>query len=209
MNKNITNIFLQDYVKRFWNHSNTKIPVTIGKGTDTAKPRSKAPQGGAMMHRNTIPGSCLSHRFIMYLTYKMFHHFHLGNIHFRFTVITVLCICHFSLFSKSKQSWGFIYEIYHILLSNLSVDIVNSLKPEKAVQLLADDHFKPMMNQFNSLWHSDAIWWHRSRSTLVQLMACCLTAPSHYLNQCWLIIIKVQWCSSEGNFAWDSIALSY
>ena len=41
---------LQDYVKRLWNHSNTKIPITIGKGTDTAKPRSKAPQGGAMTH---------------------------------------------------------------------------------------------------------------------------------------------------------------
>ena len=39
-------ISLQDYVKRLWNHSNTKIPVTIGKGTDTAKPRSKAPYRG-------------------------------------------------------------------------------------------------------------------------------------------------------------------
>ena len=36
----------QDYVKRLWNHSNTNIPVTIGKGTDTAKPRSKAPYTG-------------------------------------------------------------------------------------------------------------------------------------------------------------------
>ena len=34
-------------------------------------------------------------------------------------------------------------------------------------------------------------------STLVQVMACCLTAPSHYLNQCWLIISKVLWHSSE------------
>ena len=42
MNKNIT-ISLQDYVKRLWNDSNTKIPITIGKGTDTAKRRSKAP----------------------------------------------------------------------------------------------------------------------------------------------------------------------
>ena len=41
---------------------------------------------------------------------------------------------------------------------------------------------------FNSLWPSDAIWQQGSRSTLVQVMACCLTAPSHYLNQCWLII---------------------
>ena len=28
-------------------------------------------------------------------------------------------------------------------------------------------------------------------------MVCCLTAPSHYLNQCWLIISKVLWHSSE------------
>ena len=41
--KILQTISLQDYVKRPWNHSNTKKPVTIGKGTDTAKPRSKAP----------------------------------------------------------------------------------------------------------------------------------------------------------------------
>ena len=40
----------------------------------------------------------------------------------------------------------------------------------------------------NSLWPRDAIWRWRSWSTLFQVMACCLTAPSHYLNQCWLII---------------------
>ena len=44
---------------------------------------------------------------------------------------------------------------------------------------------------------SDAIWRWRSWSTLVQVMACCLTTPSHYLNQCWLIISKVPWHSSE------------
>ena len=32
-------------------------------------------------------------------------------------------------------------------------------------------------------------------------MACCLTAPSHYLNQCWLIISEVIWHSPENNFA--------
>ena len=55
----------------------------------------------------------------------------------------------------------------------------------------------------DSLWPSDAIWRYRSGSTLAQVIACCLTAPSHYLNQCWLIINKVQWHSSEGNFAKD------
>ena len=38
----------------------------------------------------------------------------------------------------------------------------------------------------NSLWLSDIMWQHyRSGSTVVQVMACCLTTPSHYLNQ-WL-----------------------
>ena len=49
--------------------------------------------------------------------------------------------------------------------------------------------------KWNSLRPSDAIWWHRSGSTLAQVMACCLTTPSHYLNQCWLIISEVQWHS--------------
>ena len=45
----------------------------------------------------------------------------------------------------------------------------------------------------NPLWPSGAIWRHGSGSTLAQVMACCLTAPSHYLNQCWLIISDVWW----------------
>ena len=49
----------------------------------------------------------------------------------------------------------------------------------------------------NSLGPSDAIWRWRSWSTLVQVMACCLTAPSHYLDQCWLITSNVMWHSSE------------
>ena len=46
----------------------------------------------------------------------------------------------------------------------------------------------PDFNSVNSLWPSDPILRWRSWSTLVQIMACCLTAPSHYLNQCRLII---------------------
>ena len=42
-----------------------------------------------------------------------------------------------------------------------------------------------------SLWPNDAIWWQSSGSTWAQVMACCLTAPSHYLDQCWFIILKV------------------
>ena len=43
----------------------------------------------------------------------------------------------------------------------------------------------------NSLWPWDAIWWHRTWSTVLQVMVCCLTVPSHYLNQCWLIVSEV------------------
>ena len=35
----------------------------------------------------------------------------------------------------------------------------------------------------------------RSGSTLAQVMAWCLMAPSHYLNQCWLLISEVIFCS--------------
>ena len=52
----------------------------------------------------------------------------------------------------------------------------------------------------NSLWPSDVIWRHRAGSTLVQVMAWCRQAPSHYLNQCWLIISNVLWHSCESIF---------
>ena len=41
---------------------------------------------------------------------------------------------------------------------------------------------------FNSLWPSGSMWWLISGSTLAQIMVCCLTVPSHYLNQCWLTL---------------------
>ena len=59
----------------------------------------------------------------------------------------------------------------------------------------------------NSLGPSNAIWWQKTGSTLAQVMACCLTAPSHYLNQCWLIISEVQWHSYQGNFTRDASAI--
>ena len=51
------------------------------------------------------------------------------------------------------------------------------------------------------LWPCNAIWWHTSGSTLDQVMACCLMAPSHYLNQCWHISKGVLWYSPENNFS--------
>ena len=56
------------------------------------------------------------------------------------------------------------------------------------------------LQKVNSSWPIDAIWQHRSGSTLAQVMAWCLMAPSHYLNQCWFIISEVLWHSPGGNF---------
>ena len=60
----------------------------------------------------------------------------------------------------------------------------------------------------NPLWPSDSIWQQRYESTLAQVMACCLMARSHYLNQCWRIISKVQWYSPEGNYTRDTSAIT-
>ena len=38
------------------------------------------------------------------------------------------------------------------------------------------------------------------KSTMAQVMAWCLVAPIHYLNQCWLIISEVPYHSHESNF---------
>ena len=56
----------------------------------------------------------------------------------------------------------------------------------------------------NSLWPSDTIRRHISESALSQVMICCLTAPSHYLNQCWLIIREILWLFGASNAEYSS-----
>ena len=52
--------------------------------------------------------------------------------------------------------------------------------------------------------------YNRTWSTFVQIMACCLTAPSHYLNQCRLITTENLWHLPEGNFTGNAqIALKW
>ena len=51
----------------------------------------------------------------------------------------------------------------------------------------------------NLLWPSDTIW-RLSQHWLV--MACCLIAPSQYLNQCWLFISEILWHLPQRNFRW-------
>ena len=53
------------------------------------------------------------------------------------------------------------------------------------------------------MWPSDAMWRKTSKSTLAQV-----TAASHYLNQWWLIISKVQW-QSERYFTRDASVINH
>ena len=39
-------------------------------------------------------------------------------------------------------------------------------------------------SHFVNWWPSDVLWWHRFASTLIQVMAWCHQATSHYLSQC-------------------------
>ena len=79
--------------------------------------------------------------------------------------------------SARSWVWGISWCYIYSRKIRRNENVINALK-----QNVLD-----MYTHVNSLWHSDAIWQLRSGSTLAQLMVCCLTAPSHYLNQCWLI----------------------
>ena len=61
-------------------------------------------------------------------------------------------------------------------------------------------------NDMNSVWPSHTIWRLRSWSTLAQVMVCCLTAPSHYLSQCWLLHSEVLCYSPVSNLAMNAQA---
>ena len=55
------------------------------------------------------------------------------------------------------------------------------------MSILEKKYHKTAILHINPLGPSYTTWQHRSGSTSTQVMICCLTAPSHYLNQCWLI----------------------
>ena len=65
---------------------------------------------------------------------------------------------------------------------------------------------------FSDLWYRgylNVVSGLRSALTLAQVVACFLMAPSHYLNQCWLIISEVQWQSPVCNLTIGKISLKF
>ena len=56
-----------------------------------------------------------------------------------------------------------------------------------AYKKISQDILAPQM-----LTHCDIMRYYISGSTVVEVMACCLMAPSQYLNQYWLIFIMIR-----------------
>ena len=79
-----------------------------------------------------------------------------------------------------------------MLVRNLRACNLQTLNNIYAFHLLCVELFWWGISHINSFWLSDTIWRQRSGSTLAQVIPRCLTAPSHYLNQCWLVISEVQ-----------------
>ena len=84
-----------------------------------------------------------------------------------------------------------------VAILSVLVDTCNICLTIFKVASLALGQPRQSANHVNSVWPSEAIWRYDTLSTLV--MACCLIAPHHYRNQCWLIINKIQWHSPEGS----------
>ena len=53
------------------------------------------------------------------------------------------------------------------------------------------DFHRGVKHTFMCLWARSALV--NTKSTLNQVMTCCLRAPSHYLNQCWVFTKEVLW----------------
>ena len=77
------------------------------------------------------------------------------------------------------------YKTYHYFVYCCSSSISGLFDLKDAISPVLEFH----------LWRQNVV-----ESTLARVMACCLTAPSHYLNQCWLIISKVLWQFIGGHY---------
>ena len=98
---------------------------------------------------------------------------------------------------QQTQYWTYFYNWLHFHSEKITYHILNiyhilNMQPSIPSPNTAAMHCDITYLNVNLLWPNDAIWWHRFGSTMAQVMAWCLTAPSHHLNQCWLIITAVQ-----------------
>ena len=82
---------------------------------------------------------------------------------------------------------GLEFDILHYLLRYL-LNIIT----QRSLQNLGKRMKMVLSNAVKRHFYSNmTIWRHKSGTTLAPVMACCLTAQSHYLNHCWPIVGKV------------------
>ena len=147
---------------------------------------------GSCCHNKNNPGTAL-HVYIKRYTQCEFCCVYMLNFTISFSIVPLSSWWHVYLIMYLSFSLSSSLSLFPLLLHwSLLFCVYCILAP-------ADFH-----HIFNSLRPSDAIWRQRTESTLANVMACCLMAPSHYLNQCWLIISEVLWYSPEGNFTWNA-----
>ena len=106
-----------------------------------------------------------------------------------------------SPYGVTRPQWVNIFLVWYIIILisvYLKLLIINQTNWMTLKTFIQSRHFE-WVCPFNSLWSSDGKWWHRSGSTLALVMVCCLIAPSHYLNQCHLLISEVLWRSPVSN----------
>ena len=112
--------------------------------------------------------------------------------------------------TSNTLQWGRCWNInsellrYHPYCVDIYSDYVSRLKIIKSNFLVYIHNVRwyPLRSSkiFNPVWINDTIKIYRSGSTMAQKMTCCMTAPSHYLNQRLLITKGVLWYQSESNF---------
>ena len=115
-------------------------------------------------------------------------------------ILEIVRSLHISHYVFMKKNCLFLLRFHHIyVLCSQQISIHQALDQRQCITW-ANDHpvdcYKCITRPewVNLLWPGDAIWCQRSRSTLVEVMACCLTAlSSHYPNQRWLLVNKVLW----------------
>ena len=111
----------------------------------------------------------------------------------------------------SFQIWGYVLHVEYVscVITNCGQHHWVIPSPLNSfIVLIGGKHYRKLLSylpgaselKINSLWPSDTIWQHRPGPPSAQVMAWCLMAPSHYLNQYWLLINRFLWHSPKTNF---------
>ena len=83
---------------------------------------------------------------------------------------------------------------------SLNYTLLTSISDQHGTGSSGNSDAMHRQRSFSVVAYSDAMWRERSGSRLAQVMVCCLTASSHFLNSFWLIASEVLLQSPESNF---------